>query len=281
MNPIVVGVDDSPGARRALAWANEIASATDAEIVAVSAFTNPWSEVSPDDQRVMITEQEQRLDEWTRQVAESGTSLRTRVIPGDARDVLESVAAKESASLIVVGRTGHGTAPGLLHIGSVGEHLAHHVPYPLAVIPTDAPLPIERIIVGVDGSSGSQRAVVWCARLAKAVGAHVVAARIDDQPTEHPVDVVANAVTSDSSDFDQECRPLFDAGIEVEQVVELDNSAAHGLLELAASGGSDLLVVGARGRGGFSGLRIGGVAMKVLHHSTGSVVLVPDRDESA
>jgi nucleotide-binding universal stress UspA family protein len=277
VNPIVVGVDDSPGSRRALAWATEVARATDAEIVAVSAFTQPWSEVSPDDQHALIAEREQRLVEWTRPAVESGASVRTQVIPGDPRDVLESVAADESAALIVVGRTGHGTAPGLLHIGSVGEHLAHHVPYPLAVVPTDAPLPVERIVVGVDRSAGSQRAVAWCAQLASAAGAHVVAARIDDEPTEHPVDVVANAVTSDESDFDEECRLLFDAGVDVEQVVELNPSAAHGLLELAAARGADLLIVGARGRGGFSGLRVGGVAMKVLHHATGSIVLVPDR----
>ena len=276
MNPIVVGVDDSPGSRRALAWASEIAIATDAEIVAVSAFTNPWSEMSPDDERVLIAERVQRLGEWTRPIAESGARLSARVLPGDPRDVLESVAAEESASLIVVGRTGHGTAPGLLHIGCVGEHLAHHVPQPLAVIPSDAPLSIERIVLGVDGSAGSQRAVAWCAELAEAIGARVVAVRIDDEPTEHPVEVVAGVV-SDSSSFDDECRPLFDAGVDVEQIVEMDSSAAHGLLELAASLGPDLLVVGARGRGGFSGLRIGGVAMKVLHHTTGSVVLVPDR----
>jgi nucleotide-binding universal stress UspA family protein len=38
------------------------------------------------------------------------------------------------------------------------------------------PDPIRRIVVGVDGSDGAVRAVVWLARLARATGAEVVAA---------------------------------------------------------------------------------------------------------
>jgi nucleotide-binding universal stress UspA family protein len=38
---------------------------------------------------------------------------------------------------------------------------------------------------------------------------------------------------------------------------------------------ADLLVIGTRGAGRFSGVRIGGVAMKVLHQASLPVVLVP------
>jgi nucleotide-binding universal stress UspA family protein len=46
----------------------------------------------------------------------------------------------------------------------------------------DQPDPIRRIVVGVDGSDGAMRAVMWSARLARATGAEVVAAHATESP---------------------------------------------------------------------------------------------------
>jgi nucleotide-binding universal stress UspA family protein len=55
----------------------------------------------------------------------------------------------------------------------------------------------------------------------------------------------------------------------------LGTNAADALLEAARQQRSDLVVVGARGLGGVTGLRIGGVALRTLHEADRSVVLVP------
>ena len=57
------------------------------------------------------------------------------------------------------------------------------------------------------------------------------------------------------------------------EVVEAD--PAHTLIDCAQRHNSDLIVVGTRGAGGFHGLRLGSVALKILHHATRPVVLVP------
>src|SRR3546814_8417440 len=63
-----------------------------------------------------------------------------------------------------------------LHMGSVAHNLAHPATRPLAIVPAPgARGEVDRIVVGVDGSDGSTQAVRWCAEVARATGAEVVA----------------------------------------------------------------------------------------------------------
>jgi len=65
-----------------------------------------------------------------------------------------------------------------------------------------------------------------------------------------------------------------DPGVPID-LVTVCNLPARALLEQGA--GADLLVVGARGLGGFRGLLLGSVSQQVVHHATCPVVIVPDR----
>ena len=149
---LVVGVDGSEAAAAALAWAGPLAANAKAEIVAVNAFRNPWSEMPPDEHERLLKERKEELAEaWVRPAIDAGASVRTTVLEGDPRDVVLDVAESEEADLVVLGRTGQGGGPGFLHLGSVVEHAAHHTGQPLAVIPSTATGPIGRIVLGVDG----------------------------------------------------------------------------------------------------------------------------------
>jgi nucleotide-binding universal stress UspA family protein len=64
------------------------------------------------------------------------------------------------------------------------------------------------------------------------------------------------------------------SGINVSPEVIASSSPAKGLIYLAAT--ADLLVVGQRGRGGFTGLLLGSVSQQVLRHTPCPVVVVPE-----
>jgi nucleotide-binding universal stress UspA family protein len=62
------------------------------------------------------------------------------------------------------------------------------------------------------------------------------------------------------------------SGVEIEQVV-VYGSPAEAILQQSAD--ADLVVVGSRGRGGFTGLLLGSVSQQVAHHARCPVVIVP------
>ncbi|MGB5759886.1 MAG: universal stress protein [Acidimicrobiales bacterium] len=279
MQRFVVGVDESAAAAAALRWAGGLAATAGAEIVAVNAFPNPWAEMRPEDQERLIDDRQQLLaGEWTRPATDAAASVRTTLRQGDPRDVLLTVAEAEEADLVVLGRTGGGGGPGFLHLGSVVEHAAHHLGRPLAVIPSTASGPIERIILGVDGSADSLVAVNWCAELARVTEATVVAVSVWEPYIEWtPSSSAANWRRDLELRIAEWVTPISEAGVTVEYVAQRDLHPCDGLLGVASARAGDVLVLGARGAGGFLGLRVGGVAMKVLHRASMPVVLVPPR----
>ncbi len=58
------------------------------------------------------------------------------------------------------------------------------------------------------------------------------------------------------------------------QMLIVDGSAAQALIDQAASGKHDLIIVGSRGRGDASSLLLGSVSHAVLHHSRVPVLVV-------
>jgi nucleotide-binding universal stress UspA family protein len=175
---------------------------------------------------------------------------------------------------------------------------------------------VPRIVVGVDASADSKAALAWAAdeaRLRKAVlqvvyafHAHEVAAP-EYVPTEHGLPgtgvnpsldayeaaaVAEPDLTStlrDRTRFEAAARTraeeilgstLYEmrdalSGIEVERVVLHDRHPAEALVE--ASSDADLLVVGSRGRGGFSQMLLGSISHAVVLHAVCPVVVVPLR----
>lgn len=128
------------------------------------------------------------------------------------------------------------------------------------------------VVVGVDGSEQAQRALTWAAEEAKLRGARLRVVHVWSY-------LAQTGEAFDPTYGDDDARRLLDevvAGLDGAVDVELavvNDLPARGLLDSARD--ADLLVVGARGMGGFGGLLLGSVSQQVAQHAPCPVVIVP------
>ncbi len=140
-----------------------------------------------------------------------------------------------------------------------------------------------KIIVGVDGSEHSGRAVQWCADHAAALDAEVVAVHALDLPTyigpgmaPYPTSPLTPAQRNEIKDAvtHEWCKPLANAGVAYRGLV-MEGDPALALMEAAKAEQAELVVTGRRGRGGFAELILGSTSHALTHHLDRPLVIVP------
>ena len=136
-----------------------------------------------------------------------------------------------------------------------------------------------RIVVGVDGSEASVRALQWAMKEARLRGATLDVVHAWHLPPAGGYPYLAGYL--DLKVFEEDAqrtlaRTLGRAGVagapEVEPIVVQD-APRRALVDTAK--GADLLVVGSRGRGGFTGLLLGSVGQYVATHAPCPVAIIP------
>ncbi|SNY59121.1 universal stress protein [Paractinoplanes atraurantiacus] len=205
-----------------------------------------------------------------------GLSVTSAVVPGGAAAVL--VDESRRADLLVIGDHGVSAAAELV-IGSVAAQTAAHSACPVLIV-RGAPHPEGAVVVGVDGSAGSQGALVFAAEEASRRDADLVAVHTwnDGDGTELNAElpmtyetwsgdeeqkrVLAEALAGLAQKFpDLRVRSLVRRGFARRVLTEHSRTA-------------QLLVVGSRGHGGFTGLLLGSVGRHLAHHADCPVAIV-------
>lgn len=136
------------------------------------------------------------------------------------------------------------------------------------------------VVVGVDGSPGSRKALVWGAAEAASHGAKLVALNVWERTLPAPGASVsapehglADTGHLSAEDLVKEIKDaLGDTPPLVVQPSVKEGNAAKVLIEHSSK--ADLLVVGTRGRGGFRGLVLGSVSQHVAGYARCSVTVV-------
>jgi nucleotide-binding universal stress UspA family protein len=283
--PVVAGVDGSAQSRTAAALAAWEATRENRTLRLVCGFDQPLTAgqvmLPPDVIREPMDSAATVLKDTAGilQRDHPGLRVETQVTVGNPATVL--VDESRAAALVVVGSRGLGGFTGLL-VGSVSTQVATHAHAPVMVArgappddPHAPPVPgAGPVVVGVDGSSRSAAAIEYA--LDEADDRHqpliAVYAYEAPQSTEEEAQRVAEEATTDAAARYTQVR--------VEHRVLDATNAAKAILDVGEEVGASLLVVGSRGRHGFSGLLLGSVSQAVLGHARRTVAVVHPHAQS-
>ena len=136
--------------------------------------------------------------------------------------------------------------------------------------------PVRTIVVGVDGSDTSIAALSWAAELAAATGAAVEAVTTWEWPMSLGPSLPLPAEYDPAGDARTLLQDIARAEADRHPSVPITTRVVEGhpaeaLVE--ASRHADLLVVGSRGHGAFSGMLLGSVSQHCAAHAESPVVI--------
>lgn len=268
----------------ALRWADRFATRTERRLVLgyvwqhghrlEEAFATPATDAEELEANVVATLQQLAA----RELDEPGIVEGCRALRGPVADALVKEASWTGAEMIVVGARGAGSALRTL-LGSVSRELAECPSYVMAVVPPDVVTgdPGDRpIVVGVDGSDGSARALRWAAETAGQAGAEVVAVHAFTSPVTDPSSSEEASLLRERRErLEQEwCAPLRAAGVPYRTVLE-QGDARDVLGRVSGELHPVCDVVGSRGLGAVSARLLGSVTHHLVRELAWPVVIVP------
>lgn len=139
-----------------------------------------------------------------------------------------------------------------------------------------------KIIVAVDGSEHSIRAVAWCATYARKLGAEVIAVHAVEVPVyAAPFGMVPTPVYVPQDHeklrdvlVNHWCEPLDRLQVPFKTEI-VEGYPSDVICRTAEAEDADLVVVGRRGRGGFAELLLGSTSHQLAHHLGRPLVIVP------
>ncbi|MGW0227132.1 universal stress protein [Actinopolymorpha singaporensis] len=275
--PVVVGVDGTQGSLDAVAWAAHAATLRKVPLRVVHAFAWPllhvpaamW-QLGPEDG--LRAHADSLVEEAVRTARDTAPDIEITTTVETDFPLPLLVDLSRDATYVVVGTAGRGSVADVL-AGSLTIELSARSQAPVVVV--RGTLSPERtdnlVVVGVDGSPLAAVAVEVAVEEAARRRARLLA-----------VHVVRQGVTARSGAADTAAglRLLEEAlagwrhkypDLPIEERVLMGHAAGH-LIELSAA--ASLVVVGARGRGGFTGMLLGSVSQALLHQAQCPVVVL-------
>jgi nucleotide-binding universal stress UspA family protein len=282
---IVVGLDGSTESDAALRWAAHEAQRHGARLTVLHAhdpvqhaYDTPLEEVY---ERGLVHIAKVIVDSAVAEVRSLEPTVWAHGETTSTAAAAALIRASGAGAMVVVGSRGRGGFTGLL-LGSVSQHVATHAAGPVVVVrarPWQADGPV---VVGVDESDGTGHAldVAFEEAALRDAGIVVLHAYLPDVRTwgldllpEVEDEQVRRTIELDRlNDIVEPWRKRFPA-VDVE-VAAVDGQAAARLIDASAT--ARLMVVGSRGRGGFTGLLLGSVGLQLLHHAGCPVLIARD-----
>jgi nucleotide-binding universal stress UspA family protein len=275
---VVVAVDGSAASRAALSWAGCLG----APIRVVRSWTYPstiplpWSRLSSYSPEEVDDTVRTELELVVEEVLGDVDAAEIEVLRGPPAAALITHVSTTRAPHLVVGARGLGGFTGLL-LGSVSRHCLEHAACSVTVVPGPeravTPPGVSTIVVGLDGSTLSTRALDHAVELAQRIGATVVPVHaFDPSFVELPPEVAIELRVAVERRVRDQCGDRM-ALPAMKDCRVIDGDARQVLFDVATATQADLIVVGAVGAGTIQ-KPLGPVATHLGQHAMVPVTVV-------
>lgn len=284
---VVLAVDGSEHAYAAIQLLRSLPLSGDCRIHALSVLIPRQAQFA--------TSFTQILEQTQAAFAGSAAEVHTELIAGYPAEVITQYAAERQADLIVMGAKGLRATLGIL-LGGTAQQVMEHAPCPSLIV--RAPFGgLKRVLLVLDESEHARRAQDYLQNFALPQETQVDVLHVL-QPT-YPREILSQswppgldlAVPLVSEELEAElrrqeeeeerkgktlleegARALQARGIPTESFLKRGDAATK-IIEHATERKCDLIVAGARGRGGLERLLLGSVSRKLIHYAPCSVLI--------
>lgn len=289
-NEIVVAVDGSDAGSAAVAWAANAATKRNAPLKLVTAYTMPQfmyadGMVPPQELYDQLEEEAMaKINEARELVRSFDENIEVSYYIAESTPIDLLLQLSEEADIVVMGSRGLGGLSGLV-LGSVSSAVVSHASSPVVVVRKDNDVTVNNkygpVVVGVDGSDVSRKALEYAFREADARGATLRAVHswADAQVQTSLVGLAAVQSQLDAMSAQErkilqdELAPMREKypDVKVEEVVDRDRP-----IQVLKDNADDaqLLVLGSHGRGGFRGMLLGSTSRALLQYAPCPMMVV-------
>jgi nucleotide-binding universal stress UspA family protein len=299
-NKILVPLDGSALAERALAPAVNLAERDDAELVLLrvlvlekmlvpdthvpGGYNLLWPDQSLTEAR---TAAEHYLRDQRRGCVSADVRAQLQVVEGGVAETIVDVAADRQADLIVMSSHGYSGVTRWM-LGSIAERVLHSAACPVLVM--RSPRPLQHVLIPLDGSDLSERALEPALSLAAGLEARVTLLRavpIVSRAEKDRLDALERGLGDRlESEMHQQAETYLHTmlanyptpGVTAQTAVVFE-PAAEAILHYAETHAVDLIAMSTHGHTGLRRWVYGSVTEKVLHSTPHSMLVIRPRTQ--
>jgi len=262
---LLVATDASKYCEDAIREAINLAKACGSKLFAISVVkvNRELMAIAPGMVEKLEKEARKHLEMVQSKAKDEGVDCEIIVREGEEpHEYIADEAANHKVGMIVVGRYGRS---GILRamMGSVTGKVIGYTLCRVLIIPKDAKLSFEKILIATDGSMHSEFATQEAISIAKRSGSTLIALSVAKK--DENLATAKECVEMVKKDAEK-------AGVKVEPVVR--TGTPHDVIVKTASNENiGLIIIGSHGRTGISKLLMGSVTERVIGNATGAVLV--------
>jgi len=266
LRKILVALDGSENAEKALPWVKQVAVRETALVVLLRAV--PTKDIEAEFVAQELQEAREYLQGIERELNYAGIPTKLVVKKYQPTRAIVDTAVAEACDLILMSTRG-GSKIARWAIGGVTEQVLRTSPLPVLVVRSRTMLPrqghVRRIIVPVDGSKLAEAAVPWSGKLARLLKAKLILLHVYPKGTAALRTRMQESYDALQKRMNKTCAALAGAGVKASFHVQRGDAAER---ILAFADVNDLIVTTSHGAGGFKRWIFGSVAEKLIHDAS-------------